>query len=225
MAGGTAMAGSEFDRLERELTAALNGYDWTRCDAISEQIVERIQSDPVVMMEAQARRIMQKLRRKRRFASMALIAESLIQSGLQTAQVRRQYGQALIDQGMLTAAVSVLKELMADPTTNATEQAEARGLTGRIYKQLYVNEAGKAQPARAKANLQRAFDSYLSVFNLDTQQVWHGINVVALLARAMRFLGQPVPEEAAGLSLHDFWTWARAHWSMAAVPRCRALVG
>jgi len=48
---------------------------------------------------------------------------------------------------------------------------------------------------------------------------------VALLARAMRFLGQPVPEEAAGLSLHDFWTWARAHWSMAAVPRCRALVG
>lgn len=48
---------------------------------------------------------------------------------------------------------------------------------------------------------------------------------VALLVRAMRFLGQSVPEEAAGLSLPDFWTWARAHWSMAAVPRRRALVG
>ena len=48
---------------------------------------------------------------------------------------------------------------------------------------------------------------------------------VALLVRAMRFLGQSVPEEAAGLSLPDFWSWARAHWSMAAVPRRRALVG
>ena len=37
--------------------------------------------------------------------------------------------------------------------------------------------------------------------------------------RAMRFLGQPVPEEAAGL-VARFLDMGRAHWSMAAVP-CR----
>ncbi len=42
---------------------------------------------------------------------------------------------------------------------------------------------------------------------------------VALLVRALRFLGQPVPGEAAQMPHTAFWDWAIAHWQMARVPR------
>lgn len=48
---------------------------------------------------------------------------------------------------------------------------------------------------------------------------------VPLLARALRFLGQAVPDELDRLPRDEFWTWAIAHWRIASVPRCRAIAG
>ncbi len=48
---------------------------------------------------------------------------------------------------------------------------------------------------------------------------------VRLLLRALRFLGQAAPAEMEGCRLDEFWPWAAAHWSMAAVPKRRAIVG
>ncbi|MBS1229006.1 MAG: Glutamate--tRNA ligase [Proteobacteria bacterium] len=45
----------------------------------------------------------------------------------------------------------------------------------------------------------------------------------ALLARALRFLGQPLPAEMHGAPLAEFWRWAIANWSMARVPALRAV--
>lgn len=47
---------------------------------------------------------------------------------------------------------------------------------------------------------------------------------VPLLVRAMRFLGQSVPDPVVRLSLAEFWDWAIAHWDIRAVPRQRGLV-
>ena len=116
---------------------------------------------------------------------MGLLAEAFLESGLRTAQIRRLYGQALIDQGMLSGAESCLRELIQDPETSVAEQAEAHGLMAHIYKQRYVDEAGKASPERAQRNLQRSFDEYQFCYNADPEaNTWYGINVVALLARA-----------------------------------------
>jgi glutamyl-Q tRNA(Asp) synthetase len=41
---------------------------------------------------------------------------------------------------------------------------------------------------------------------------------VAVLVRAMQFLGQPVSGDVAQMSLTAFWDWAIAHWQMARVP-------
>jgi hypothetical protein len=58
---------------------------------------------------------------------------------------------------------------------------------GRIYKQRYVNEAARASPERAQGNLQRSFNEYQSSYNAEPNaNTWHGINMVALLARAER---------------------------------------
>lgn len=44
-----------------------------------------------------------------------------------------------------------------------------------------------------------------------------------VLARALDFLGHPVPEEVRRGPLSGFWAWAIAHWSMARVPKVRGV--
>ncbi len=48
---------------------------------------------------------------------------------------------------------------------------------------------------------------------------------VPLLAAALRFLGQSVPLAVERMATAEFWAWACAHWSPAAVPRRRASPG
>src|SRR5580704_11716200 len=179
------MAWDDLNQIEHQLTVALQQFDWEGADSICKTIVDRLPNETEMFPEPEARRFLQKLRRKRRFAAMGLLADAFYQSGLRTAQLRRQYGQALIDQGMLSGAELVLQSLLADPQTIQSEQAEARGLLGRIYKQLYVNAGASAVAPRAQANLQRSFDEYSSAWKANPQEnTWHAINMVALLARA-----------------------------------------
>jgi glutamyl-Q tRNA(Asp) synthetase len=42
-----------------------------------------------------------------------------------------------------------------------------------------------------------------------------------VLVDALSFLGQAPPDGLAEAELDALWAWARAHWSMARVPRCR----
>src|SRR4029434_8915893 len=126
------------------------------------------------------------LRRSRRYSLMTQIAEALLQSGLRTQQIRRQYAQALIDHGILAAGEMMLHSIIQEPQGIKAEELEARGLTGRIYKQLYVDN-NDPKSVRNRAYLERALNEYLFVYRLDPQQnLWHGINVIALVARARR---------------------------------------
>lgn len=46
---------------------------------------------------------------------------------------------------------------------------------------------------------------------------------VDVLARVLRFLGQPVPAEAEHLTLAGFWRWAIGQWDISRVPAVRAI--
>lgn len=179
------MAWDDLGDPEHRLQLALQRFDWEAADEICRNIIDRLPGETAPFPAQTARALLQALRRKRRFAAIVLLAEALLESGLRPAQIRRQYGQALIDQGMFFGAEPYLRELTQDPETNTAEQSEAHGLMGRIYKQRYVGEAGKAHPDRAQRNLQRSFDEYQASYNADPKtNTWHGINMVALLARA-----------------------------------------
>ena len=167
------------------MTQALDSFDWSAVETISNELSERIRKTPDTFPTAIAESLLGKLRRKQCFRSMATISESLIESGVETPNVQRQYAQSLIDQGLLTPAQSVLRSIVHDPNAGE-EEFEARGLIGRIHKQLYVNRNDPSSPANQK-NLQRALEEYFYVYQVDRKKhFWHGINVVALTARAQR---------------------------------------
>ena len=44
-----------------------------------------------------------------------------------------------------------------------------------------------------------------------------------VLVRALRFLGQNIPDELARSDCAEVWKWARENWSLAKVPRQRSL--
>ncbi len=132
---------------------------------------------------------------------MAQLAEGLVRSGLDTFPVQRQYAQALIDQGLFTPAETLLRSVVQKAPENTLDYREARGLIGRIYKQVYVNNNDPASPAN-RANLEHARREYFEVYQRNPAKTWwHGINSVALLARAKRdgfpIAGQPAAEDLA----------------------------
>ena len=179
------MSWSGLAELEFKLGRELEDFNWQKAKESCDEIIARIKSEPDPIPERSAKNIIYMLRRKRRFDLMTQLAEAMMQSGLRTPHIRRQYAQALIDQGNLAAAEMVLQSIIQDPQGFIGEEREARGLMGRIYKQIYVNNDPQSQNNRA--NLERALNEYLYVYDLAPQQnLWHGINVVALAARARR---------------------------------------
>jgi hypothetical protein len=182
------------------MSEALDSFDWTGAAALSNEISDKIKKTADPFPPKIAKQLLAKLRRKQRFGAMAAISESLVQSGVSTPTVQRQYAQALIDQGLLTPAESMLRSIVQDPNASA-EEFEARGLIGRIYKQLYVNRNDPKSPANQQS-LERALNEYLYVYRIDPKEhLWHGINVVALAARAQRdgisITGLPDPKALA----------------------------
>lgn len=180
------MSWNDDAQFETEMKRLLDTFNWPKADELCQEIIVRINKDGELFPELTARRLLQSLRKKRRFGWMTQLAEALLQSGLRTPQVRRQYAQALIDQGILAAAEMILQSIIHDSQAIEGEKLEARGLIGRIYKQLYVNLID-LPPARKLAYLERALQEYYKVYLLAPQEnLWHGINVVALLDRARR---------------------------------------
>jgi hypothetical protein len=180
------MAWEDWNEVTGELQAALDTFEWSEVSAICGRLAQRIDGAADLLPLDKARRLLSALRRKRRFAEMKQIAEALVQSGQDDAEVIRQYAQALIDSGELAPAKRLLDDLLADAHTPEEERHEAVGLLGRLHKQLYVN-AQSPGSARQQDNLRTSINRYYQAYcDRPEKNLWHGINVVALLYRAKR---------------------------------------
>lgn len=193
------MSWEDSEALVSRLSRTLNAFNWKEAEAICNEIINRVKTDSELFPEPSAKRLLTNLRRKRRFELVTRVAEALLQSGLSTALIRRQYAQALIDRGILAAAEALLRFNLLQADIDVNELKEAHGLLGRIYKQLYVNNPKLPHSA---PNLQRAIKEYFETYNLDPKNnLWHGINVVACLLRAQRDMQQvgewPDPQDLA----------------------------
>ncbi|HKQ99155.1 MAG TPA: serine protease [Pyrinomonadaceae bacterium] len=179
----------------KRLAREVDSFNKAGAAALCRELITHLsQSDEPYPLE-EATRILQLLRRKRLFELMQQVADALIQTGQDAPPVRRQYAQSLIDQDNFTAALAVLDALIADldlligrTALGSDEQSEALGLKGRAYKQLYIN-AQNPSLKRTQENLNHAVNCYLAAYAFPhekTDYLWHGINVLALLARARR---------------------------------------
>jgi hypothetical protein len=129
-----------------DLKKKLDCFDWSGSDTFCAELIQSLNASDEAFPIDPAKEMLFNLRRKRQFKMMQLVADALIRNGQGHAQIRRQYAQALIDQGDLTAPKLILQSILTDEIAPVTEKAEANGLIGRIHKQLYVNANDPASP-------------------------------------------------------------------------------
>lgn len=167
-----------------QLQTAVESFDRPSVDRLCTELIATLRESDTPPDEAQAGRILKLLRRKRHFQHLQRVADAFVHGGLDRLFVRRLYAQALLDQEVLTAGVSILDDLIQVAGHDAEELAEARGLVGRANKQLYVLTAASAGPRR-HTYLREAIGAYYGVYRDEPQaRLWHGINTAALLKRA-----------------------------------------
>jgi len=155
--------------------------------------------------DEQAVSILGRLRRKRFFDEMLELGKALRQNAAEVSlPVARQYAQALIEKGELADALLFLQSLLPRSANDPVQDVEVRGLIGRVHKQRYVDGrvASAADLAQKAAMLKAAVDAYYEVYVRDrASYTWHGINVVALLARGQRDgVAIQAPEDGARLA-------------------------
>ena len=141
--------------------------------------------------------LMDGLRRKRLFSDLAALGIALSNQGTTVSpKALRLTAQGLIELGRFKEAKEKLDAVIT-ANSDPAEVLEARGLVGRLQKQIYVNQCFRSGKGEA-ALLINAANSYLAAFDENLQHpAWHGINAAALLNRAQRDGVRRLPVERA----------------------------
>lgn len=161
------------DYLKR-LGSALEKYRYDEVRPLTDQV------DPNQFTSKEAKNALGMLRRKRRFVDLEHLAMLFIAADKGELNIRRQWAQALLDQNRVDQGLTVLSKLAQKVGDDVSEGPEVRGLIGRAYKQLYVNNGGAE-------NLRRAIAAYEEDWHAKRGDYrWQGINVAALIARGQR---------------------------------------
>ncbi|GLZ50204.1 hypothetical protein Acsp06_63890 [Actinomycetospora sp. NBRC 106375] len=165
----------------REFRAATSTFDWTTVDKLARSYADHLYTVPALPDSVGP--VLDVLRRGLRYAELELVADAALAHGVGTPAVRRQYAQALVDRGKPAVALQIYRELAEDDDLPEYDHLEARGGVGRCYKELFL---ACSEPVRRRDYFSRSLDAYLTTYLQDLDRVWHGINAVALLARAER---------------------------------------
>jgi len=174
------------DDSARELKERAAAYDRQRTAGLVDDFVAHVRICSGLYPADEARRLLGALKNKRFFDLLGTAAEALIESGQDAPAIRKLLAQGLIEQGRLVAARDGLLRLEEDTRGDVVENAEARGLLGRVHKQLYVREP-QADRGRRTRHITTAIEWYASAYVTDPDaNYWHGINTVACLMRARR---------------------------------------
>lgn len=191
----------------RQFRAAASTFDWPALKELASEYTAHLYTVPALPDSLSL--VLQILRQALRYEELELVADAALAHGLDVPAVRRQYAQALVDGGNPAVALLLYSELASDETVPIVDRVEARGGIGRCYKELFL---ACSEPARQRRYLARSLDAYLAAYRENTNHTWHGINAVALLARAERdgFDLRPEPQQAAELAAAVLRTVDRA---------------
>ena len=125
------------------------------------------------------------LRNRQQYPQMLQLAEAVHRRDPQDAANRRLHAQALIETGQVTVAIDVLQALGRSLAADHPEQLEVQGLLGRAWKQIFF-DSGEKSTTQARQSLAASIEAYRRPYEHDTNNTWHGVNLLALLSRARR---------------------------------------
>lgn len=210
-----------------EFRHAASTFDWAALTTLSGDYAGHLYSlaEPPTTVPA----VLLILRQNLRYEELEAVADAALAHGIDVPAVRRQYAQALVDGRNPAVALRLYTELAGDESVPQPDRIEARGGIGRCYKELFL---ACTYAPRRRDYLRRALGAYLEAYREDPDRTWHGINAVALLARAGRDgidlrdqddqpedltdLAAAVLNTVDGASIPDGWTEVTA---------CEALIG
>jgi V8-like Glu-specific endopeptidase len=198
----------------KQFRAAASTFDWATVNELASEYAAYLYAVPA--LPEGVGQILQVLRQSLRYEELELVADAALAHGLDAHVVHRQYAQALVDGGNPAVALRLYTDLADDEAVPMVDRVEARGGIGRCYKEMFL---ACTESARRRHYLTRSLDVYLAAYLENTNHTWHGINAVALLARAERDgidLARGAPERAAladhilrtvdSAPVHDTWT-------------------
>jgi V8-like Glu-specific endopeptidase len=166
----------------KQFRAAVSTLDWPALAQLAAEYATHLYTVP--NLPDSVGQVLLALRQSQRYEELELVADAALAHGPEAHAVRRHYAQALVDGGNLALALRLYTELAADETAQRGERIEARGGIGRCYKEMFL---ACTEPDRRRRFLSRSLEVYLATYMEDTENhTWHGINAVALLARAAR---------------------------------------
>ena len=150
------------------------------------RLSQSLRSRATAPQRRQASTLLLELRNEREWASLRGLAEALLRVEPEQFDARRLYAQALIEDGELMPAIGLLAPMAANLPVSHAEYGEAWGLLGRAHKQQFADLAGAAASLRHQA-LADAIAAYEVPYRADPiRHTWHGVNLVAMVARARR---------------------------------------
>ncbi len=164
---------------------AAASFEENRVESVCSNLIECLRAGDRAPDLEIARTVLDVLRQHRHMSALKRLADNLVRLGCQDDLVYRHYSQALIECGEPIAAIEMLQGLVRRVPLGSKEWNEAQGLLGRAYKQIYIDACG-SNLGMAEGALRAAIAAYRQVFDSDPTQLWHGVNLVALLARADR---------------------------------------
>jgi len=168
-------------RWRAEFSAAASTFDWATVTRLSRKFVTALYASPTPHDAVDALLLL--LRENLRYEELEEGADAALAFGPGSPAVRRRYAQALVDGGNPAVALTLYESIVADDTALARDRTDARGGTGRCYKELYV---ACADPGRRRDYPLKASHAYHDVYVEHPGSTYHGINAAGLLARAER---------------------------------------
>ena len=168
------------------LKAVMATGDRSRAELAIQGLVEYLGATDTIFPAREADRILRRLAKKRWLKLRQTVAEALLQARQNSYEVRRQYAESLLEDGIISAALALLEILQNDTVSDPMENAAVRAARGAAFTQLYLKAAAQSSQ-RIRHFLQEAIRSYLEVYDADRKRhLAHGANAVALLSRAER---------------------------------------